>query len=350
MSEFRIDQIKSQDGKEGPNIAGITTFTGTSGIVIPSGDTNYRGGRGRGIVYGGYTPGHVRNIDHIHIASTGNAVQFGNDPTPSMQMAANSSSTRMIFGGGSTPSPTTIRYIEIAHFGNSMEFSNLSYNRRGTGATGNSVRGLFAGGADNPSGNTFARVIDYTNYASYGNTLKFGDLSLARRQGAACGSPTRGVFTGGYNGASPYNRYNVIDYVTITSEGNAIDFGDLTSLRGAIGAGSNATRGFIPGGTTAAGGGNDTNVIDYLTITSTGNTSEFGDLIVTVHNTGVCSSQTRAVFAGGYAANPPTSPGTNVISYVEIPTLGDSQDFGDLTAARSAGNDGASSDSHGGLG
>jgi len=42
MSEFRIDQIKSQDASRGPDIAGITTFTGTSGIVMPSGDTAYR--------------------------------------------------------------------------------------------------------------------------------------------------------------------------------------------------------------------------------------------------------------------------------------------------------------------
>ena len=39
MSEFRIDQIKSQDASRGPDIAGITTFTGTSGIVMPSGIT-----------------------------------------------------------------------------------------------------------------------------------------------------------------------------------------------------------------------------------------------------------------------------------------------------------------------
>ena len=53
MSEFRIDQIKSQDATRGPDVAGITTFTGTSGIVMPSGDTAYRGGRGRGVFGGG---------------------------------------------------------------------------------------------------------------------------------------------------------------------------------------------------------------------------------------------------------------------------------------------------------
>ena len=343
MSEFRIDQIKSQDASRGPDVAGITTFTGTSGIVMPSGNTAYRGARGRGIVYAGYAPSHVLNIDVLNIANLGNAVQFGSDPTPSVQMGANSSSTRMVFGGGATPSPTQCRYVEIAHTGNSMEFANLTTTRRGTGCTSNGVRGFFSGGAGpGTPGHEQGKIIDYVNIAAKGNATSFGDLSLSRRQGAGLGSPTRGVFTGGYLHASPYGRYNVIDYITMSSEGNAQDFGDLTSLRGAIGAGSNATRGFIPGGTTAPN--TNTNVIDYLSIASTGNAQDFGDLSVTLHNTGVCPSQTRAVFAGGYA------PGTNVISYVEIATTGDSIDFGDLTAARSAGNDGASSDSHGGLG
>ena len=42
MSDFRIDQITNQAGTAGPQIAGITTFTGTSGIVMPSGDTAHR--------------------------------------------------------------------------------------------------------------------------------------------------------------------------------------------------------------------------------------------------------------------------------------------------------------------
>jgi hypothetical protein len=40
-------------------------------------------------------------------------------------------------------------------------------------------------------------------------------------------SPTRGLFGGGYNGA----YLNVIDYVTIATTGNATDFGDLTVAR-----------------------------------------------------------------------------------------------------------------------
>ena len=39
MSEFRIDQITNQAGTAGPQIAGITTFSGSSGLLMPSGNT-----------------------------------------------------------------------------------------------------------------------------------------------------------------------------------------------------------------------------------------------------------------------------------------------------------------------
>ena len=42
MSEFRVDQITNQSGSRGPDIAGITTFSATSGMIMPSGDTKYR--------------------------------------------------------------------------------------------------------------------------------------------------------------------------------------------------------------------------------------------------------------------------------------------------------------------
>ena len=77
MSEFRIDQIKNQAGTGGPDVAGITTFTGTSGIVIPSGNTTYRGGRGRGVVAAGVSPGQNNTMQYITIATTGNATDFG---------------------------------------------------------------------------------------------------------------------------------------------------------------------------------------------------------------------------------------------------------------------------------
>ena len=42
MSEFRIDQITNQAGTAGPQIAGITTFSVSTGLVMPRGDTAHR--------------------------------------------------------------------------------------------------------------------------------------------------------------------------------------------------------------------------------------------------------------------------------------------------------------------
>ena len=83
----------------------------------------------------------------------------------------------------------------------------------------------------------------------------------------------------------------------------------------------------------------DINVIDYVTIASTGNATDFGNLTVVrrAHNT-MPSSSTRALFMGGQ--NPASQ---DVIDFVEIATTGNAVDFGDLTSARgSAGGAGSS--------
>ena len=51
---------------EDSDVAGITTFTGTSGIVMPSGDTAYRGGRDRGVFAGGYNPTAYNIMDYTY--------------------------------------------------------------------------------------------------------------------------------------------------------------------------------------------------------------------------------------------------------------------------------------------
>jgi len=64
---------------------------------------------------------------------------------------------------------------------------------------------------------------------------------------------------------------NVMDYVTILTAGNATDFGDLTAARSAAPTACSIVRGI-----TFAGNGAD-NTIDYITIASTGNATDFGD-------------------------------------------------------------------------
>ena len=134
-------------------------------------------------------------------------------------------------------------------------------------------------------------------------------------------SSSRGLFGGGYN----ESYTNTVDYITIESTGNATDFGDLTVARYALAACSSSTRGVFGGGDTGA----RSNVIDYVTIASTGNATDFGDLTVARYTLAACSSSTRGLFGGG-----DTGARSNVIDYVTIASTGNATDFGDLTVAR----------------
>ena len=90
----------------------------------------------------------------------------------------------------------------------------------------------------------------------------------------------RGVFGGSYTWSGPYDKTNIIDYITITTAGNATDFGDLTETRGLAGAGSSRTRGLFCGGAINPSPLKTSNTVDYVTIASTGNAVDYGDLTV----------------------------------------------------------------------
>ena len=70
---------------------------------------------------------------------------------------------------------------------------------------------------------------------------------------------------------------NTITYVTIASTSNSTDFGDLTQARQSVNAGSNTTRCVFMGGQTPS----TVNTIDYVTIGSASNATDFGDLSYT---------------------------------------------------------------------
>ena len=132
MSEFRVDQIKNQAGTRGPDVAGITTFSGVSGIVMPSGATEYRGGRGRGVFGGGYNPTFTNRIEYITIATLGNSSDFGDLTGERKFIAGASDSTRGLFMGGNNPSNNaqdTIDYVTISSTGNAFDFGNLTTSR-----------------------------------------------------------------------------------------------------------------------------------------------------------------------------------------------------------------------------
>ena len=136
-----------------------------------------------------------------------------------------------------------------------------------------------------------------------------------------------------------------IEYITIASKGNGTDFGELVEGRRAQGGCSNSVRGLSMGGYDGSGSPYArSTTIDYVTIASTGDATYFGDLTIKRANTSSAASAVRGVCAGGET---PTS--VNTIDYVLIATTGNAMDFGDLSEA-SWDQCAAVSDSHGGLG
>lgn len=224
-----------------------------------------------------------------------------------------------------------IRYFDMTTDNTASDFGDLAnYDERGyLAGTGNRTRGLFIGGADAYDNTTATNRIEYITIATTGNALDFGDLTAARRFVAAAGNGTRGLTFGGHDGGgTPYS--DVIDYVTIDTTGNATDFGDtLSDVRMAAGL-ADLTRAVISGAQSSSEPTSD-DYMQYVTIATPGNAVNFGDLSEGRHQSGACSDQTRGVFGGGRTF----TPLSEVMDYITIQTTGNATDFGDLRYAKS---------------
>ena len=395
MSQINIRNLSNENDDGAPDIVGVSTFSATSYIVPPVGTTNERpenpqggdlrfntdtasleyfrgdtlgwshiemtspdlgGGTGsnkgtgaRGLYGAGQvapsTGSYTDDIDYLTISTLGDAVNFGNlsDGNRSGRGVL-SSRARAVFGSGYGPADD-MHYVTIASTGNSTTFGLEVANASSRAGLSNGTRGCFAGRLEgSPS---HGNVISYITIASTGNAKDFGDLSVdGRGSPGAAASSTRGIWAGG---GSSDNEYVTIDYVTISSTGDALDFGDLTGYGGktnSTAGGSNSTRAIWWGGTDAPGYAT-TNQITYNTISSKGNSVDFGETSVTTHAGSACPDHTRLVMKFGSQSNGTTT--TNKIEYVQFASLGDSVNFGDSVNQTYSSSLGSCSNAHGGL-
>ena len=377
MSQLNVQNLSNENEDGAPEIANIADFSATSYMCPPKGTTAqrpsspnpgdirfntdtasleyYRGNTigwtqiemtspdldgGARIVYaGGSTPSLSKVIDFVTVSTLGDATDFGEATVVIARPSGIGSKTRGLVAGGES-SPTfvnTIEFITFSSTGNAANFGDQTGDPRwfSTGVA-NQTRGIFAGGYSptSPQGNR--DIIDYVTIAQEGNAVDFGNLAAPTREHTAGSSSTRGCFASGKApGPTVINR---IDYITIATTGDAQDFGDA-SLICAGGSVTNATR-FVMGGGVTPGA---TNNIDYITMATLGNSIDFGDLSVArgLIGIGVSSDKTRGIFAGGSPSD------KNIIDYITIATTGDALDFGDLSVARFA--PAAMSNGHGGL-
>ena len=240
--------------------------------------------------------------------------------------------------GGGTPSiQSGIQAVTISSTGGVFDFGDLTEARNDTQAVANNVRGISAGG-NNPAKQT---GIEFLTIASAGGGTGFGDLTVKRSMGGGSGDATRGIIMGGGSGTNPASgEEKSIDFITIATLGDAQEFGELANeARTRTANLSNSTRAVVAGGYVDPSPGN-TSHIDFVTIQTKSNAIDFGDLSGNKEGMGGASSETRGLFAGGTGV-------INTIDFITIASTGDAVDFGDMNTGRK--NFGGFSDSHGGL-
>jgi|TARA_R100001460_G_scaffold14152_1_gene31859 hypothetical protein len=270
-----------------------------------------------------------------HMASQGNSSSFQNRTNIDTQWAVGTGSNTRFLMAGNYPASNQIDSMEIATTGTKFDFGNLTRSGWGIGAVSDTTRSVFFGGY-NPSA---TNVIEFVTTASAGNATDFGDLTSTDFIDAAGSSNSKKGITWGY-------QTNKIDIFNIATTGNATDFGDtLTStfyqIMGADNGGGGLPQegafpqrpsvNYMPGsGRVFFSGGSPTiNTIELVNVNTLGNSSDFGNLTVGRRGQAGYSSLTRGMNAGGL--NPSAQ---NVIDSFEMASQGNAADFGDLTVAR----------------
>ena len=330
MSDFKINSIATKQGQHGPVIAGVSTVNSTGCMKIPSGPTEFRGGRGRGVFAGGATPTKINVIDTVQISTTANATDFGDLSAAKNGVAALASATRGVFSGGYTPTAqSTIEFLNFQSGGGVNDFGDLLSATQDHMSGSNNTIGIFSRD----------RETQFITIASTGDASDFGgDTTVSRFYGMQSNcSPTRMVIGGGR--VSP-TVVGTIDFFTFATRGDAVAFGEMSVARSGYGAGGNSTRGIFAGGYTPT----ILDTIDFITIASEGNATDFGNLGAATRAKQNATSSTRCVIAGGVTP----SDEVNTIEFITISSTGNASDFGDLQ--NTPKNPASCSDTHGGIG
>ena len=215
-------------------------------------------------VFGGQGASTVGNIiEYITIATTGNATDFGDLVVGVNGPTACSNTLRGVIFGGTTASGNiaTVDYITMASTGNASNYGTMPYVSYYSGSISNGVRAHIIGGHGNSG---YLDDLTYFTIDSTSSFTDFGNLATAAFNHKCAGSTDRGLFSTG----------SAILYITFSSLGVGSSFGNLGSnITTYCGATSNLTRGVWAGGGT-------NNTIEYVTIASTGDATDFGDLTV----------------------------------------------------------------------
>ena len=298
----------------------ISTTTGTwTSITTPT--YAYQWQRNGGNIGGATSSSYT--ITSTDVGATVRCVVTATNPFGSTAANSNTSSTVAAI----VPNAPTIGTATAGEEQATVPFTALSFPTQTGGATITNYQAISSPGSITATGaGTPITVTGLTGGTSYTfqvraqNSAGYGSYS-GNSNSVTPTAPPIGLFAAGRSSADVYR--NVIQKITITTTGNATDFGDLyvKEYEMSSGAGS-ATRGIVAGGQTESLG---KNIIQYSTFATSGNSTDFGDLTVARSLPASGNNSTRAVFMGG---QPQYS--TKQMDYVTIATTGNATFFGNL--------------------
>ena len=194
------------------------------------------GDKGGNCLGAGYCP--ITFMDYISLNTGGTAQNFGSlantvstNHIRGGQGTCDGTSGFICGGYGGNNSATTAVYlshvqkITIASTGNAITFGNLSLARYGGVANTDGTK-VVSGGGHNVV-NAPRSTIDYFSNASGGTATSFGSFIQARRNVSSACDGTRTVVSG----TTSDGGRTTIEYYTMATPGNALVFGDDTSTR-----------------------------------------------------------------------------------------------------------------------
>ena len=289
MSEVRVNNLSNENNTGGPTISGITTYSGRHFFVPPVGDTASRPES--------CEPGSLRfNTDTAHLEYfRGDTIGWTEIEASSPELGGGTSSSnqnalgaRAIAGGGFL-GVRTIEFVTVSTLGDSQDFGDLiaAGAIHGKQAVSTETRMLFSGGYIN-------NAIEFITVASTGNSTDFGDMTIPRFGETGVNDTVRGIFAGGASTTPHVPSHtassDVIDYVTISQTGNAVDFGNLILAQFPGASMNNTTRGIIARQNSPAG---PTAIMDTIITRTLGNAIDFGDCVADTSSNvsgGACSA------------------------------------------------------------
>ena len=335
---FNTDSMKLEyfrigmEGGATSSYAGIGTLAAGEWVQITTDTPDVQTGGTRGLIASGNT--NSDKIEYVNLGSLGDFTTFGDiGGTGGAYRTGTADRTRAVFFNAQNA--TDSQFVTIASTGNSASFVTMPNDYNQTGSCSDGVRGFRVGGSD--AGVTYNSIYQII-FQTTGEVIDWGDLSVNRLAFHGNMNSTRAVFAGG---SSPGSTDGVasMEFITMATQGTGSDFGDMIDAGKYRMSGCNSVRGLIAGGSV---GGSASRNIEYITLSTLGNAVSFGDLggAADAGSNGACSSPTRALFVG--VAN------NNTTNYVQIMHEGDAIQFKDLGLARNYA--GTTSNGHGGLG